>query len=95
MNSRRQSDEPAEHRRFARYLQALQSVAAADETDLLAAVLRDEETSMAVSAVSRHLDRRAIEPVPDLFLVGLCGRSRQGQMPVRRSRRERSELPTR
>ncbi|WP_330455082.1 MULTISPECIES: hypothetical protein [unclassified Streptomyces] len=59
MNGRRQSDEPAEHRRFAHYLHALQYVTAADEADLLAAVLRDEDTTMATSAVSRHMDRRA------------------------------------
>ncbi|MFB8087404.1 hypothetical protein [Streptomyces sp. NPDC055992] len=59
MNSRRQSDEPAEHRRFAHYLHALQNVTAADEADLLAAVLRDEDTTMAASAVSRRMDRRA------------------------------------
>ncbi|WP_328898619.1 hypothetical protein OHR86_00410 [Streptomyces sp. NBC_00441] len=61
MNSRHHSDEPAEHRRFAHYIQALQTVVAADEADLLAAVLHDEDTTMAVSAVSRHLDRRATE----------------------------------
>lgn len=65
MNSRHQSDEPAEHRRFTHYMQALQNVAAADEADLLAAVLRDEDTTMAASAVSRHMDRRATELLTD------------------------------
>ncbi|WP_143051985.1 hypothetical protein [Streptomyces sp. 2131.1] len=59
MDSRHQSDEPTEHRRFAQYTQALKTVAATDEADLLAAVLRDEDTTMAVSAVSRHMDCRA------------------------------------
>ncbi|MET7504896.1 hypothetical protein [Streptomyces microflavus] len=61
MNSRHQSDEPAEHRRFTHYMQALETVAGADEADLLAAVLRDEDATMAASAVSRHMDRRATE----------------------------------
>ncbi|HZF89070.1 hypothetical protein [Streptomyces sp.] len=52
-------EEPAEHRRFARYLQALEAVAEADEAGLVAAVLGDEDATMADSAVSRHLDRRA------------------------------------
>ncbi|MBM7171776.1 hypothetical protein JQK87_25910 [Streptomyces sp. G44] len=52
-------EEPAEHRRFAAHLAALRSVAAADEAELVAAVLRDEDTTMARSAVVRHIDRRA------------------------------------
>ncbi|MFE5097400.1 hypothetical protein ACFRCI_45780 [Streptomyces sp. NPDC056638] len=52
-------EEPAEHRRFAHYLQALETVAEADEADLVAAVLRDQDATMADSAVGRHLDRRA------------------------------------
>ncbi|MFF3056362.1 hypothetical protein [Streptomyces sp. NPDC057909] len=52
---------PAELRRFARYLQALEAVAEADEADLVAAVLRDQDTAMADSAVGRHLDRRAAD----------------------------------
>ncbi|KAB2348445.1 hypothetical protein [Actinomadura rudentiformis] len=51
--------EPAEHRRFARYLQALEAVAEADEAELVAAVLRDQDATMADSAVGRHLDSRA------------------------------------
>ncbi|MGW1761045.1 hypothetical protein [Streptomyces mirabilis] len=51
----------AEHRRFACYLQALEAVAEADEADLVAAVLRDQDTTMADSAVGRHLDRRAAD----------------------------------
>ncbi|MFF4509456.1 hypothetical protein [Streptomyces sp. NPDC001401] len=54
-------EEPAEHRRFARYLQALEAVAEADEADLVAAVLRDQDATMADSAVGRHLDRRAAD----------------------------------
>ena len=51
--------EPAEHRRFASYLAALEAVAEADEAGLVAAVLDDRDALMADSAVSRHLDRRA------------------------------------
>lgn len=54
-------EEPAEHRRFARYLQALEAVAEADEAGLVAAVLRDQDVTMADSAVGRHLDRRAAD----------------------------------
>ncbi|MGP3690330.1 hypothetical protein ACTVZO_37500 [Streptomyces sp. IBSNAI002] len=52
-------DEPAEHRRFARYLEALEAVTEADEADLAAAVLQDQDAMMADSAVGHHLDRRA------------------------------------
>ncbi|MBT2488048.1 hypothetical protein J7E96_05775 [Streptomyces sp. ISL-96] len=58
-------DEPAEHRRFARYLEALEAVAEADEAELVAAVLRDQDATMADSAVGRHLDRRAAELLTD------------------------------
>ncbi|MFD8696404.1 hypothetical protein [Kitasatospora purpeofusca] len=54
-------DEPPEHRRYAQYLRALGSVAETDEADLLAAVLRDEDQSMAEAAVNQHLERRAAE----------------------------------
>lgn len=54
-------EEPAEHRRFARYLQALEAVAEADEAGLVAAILRDQDATMADSAVGRHLDRRAAD----------------------------------
>jgi hypothetical protein len=57
--------EPAKHRRFANYLQALADVAEADEADLVAAVLRDEDATMADSAVGRHLDRRAAALLTD------------------------------
>jgi hypothetical protein len=53
-------EEPAEHRRFARYLRALEAVTEADEAELVAAVLRDQDATMADSAVGRHLDRRAV-----------------------------------
>ncbi|MET7725718.1 hypothetical protein [Streptomyces mirabilis] len=55
------AEEPAEHGRFACYLQALEAVAEADEADLVAAVLRDQDMTMADSAVCRHLDRRAAD----------------------------------
>lgn len=58
-------EEPAEHRRFARYLQALKAVAKADEVALVAVVLRDQDTAMADSAVGRHLDRRASDLLTD------------------------------
>ncbi|MFG2867257.1 hypothetical protein [Streptomyces sp. NPDC048338] len=58
-------EEPPEHRRFARHLEALEAVAPADEADLLAAVLRDPDPAMADSAVGRHLDRRAAELLTD------------------------------
>lgn len=58
-------EEPAEQRRFARYLQTLETVAEEDESDLVAAVLRDEDTTMADSAVGRHLDRRAADLLTD------------------------------
>ncbi|MEU6026343.1 hypothetical protein ABZ825_04880 [Streptomyces tauricus] len=54
-------EEPAEHRRFARYLSALEAVAEADEAELVAAVLQDKDASMAHSVVVRHIDRRAAE----------------------------------
>jgi hypothetical protein len=58
-------EEPAEHWRFACYLQALEAVAEADEADLVAAVLRDQDVTMADSAVGRHLDRRAADLLTD------------------------------
>ncbi|MGW4895607.1 hypothetical protein ACWEQL_25570 [Kitasatospora sp. NPDC004240] len=54
-------DEPPEHRRYARHLAALESVAEEGEADLLATVLRDECVSMAEAAVNQHLERRAAE----------------------------------
>ncbi|MFI6001955.1 hypothetical protein ACIA98_16300 [Streptomyces sp. NPDC051366] len=54
-------EEPAEHRRFGHYLQALEAVSESDEAALVAAVLRDQDTVMADSAVGRHLDRRAAD----------------------------------
>ncbi|WP_406307097.1 hypothetical protein OHA61_38805 [Streptomyces sp. NBC_00885] len=59
MTGRHADEEPAEHRRFAHYLEALEVVAEGDEADLVAAVLRDQDTTMADSAVGRHLDCRA------------------------------------
>ena len=53
--------EPTEHRRFARYLHALEAVAQTDEADLVAAVLGDPDAAMAESAVGRHMDRRAAQ----------------------------------
>ncbi|MET8436763.1 hypothetical protein ABZV61_29100 [Streptomyces sp900116325] len=61
MTSPHADEEPAEHGRFARYLQALEAVAEADEIALVAAVLRDQDTPMADSTVGRLLDRRAAD----------------------------------
>ncbi|MER5227581.1 hypothetical protein [Streptomyces flaveus] len=58
-------EEPAEHRRFARYLSALETVAEADEAELVTAVLQDEDAPMAQSVVVRHVDRRAAELLAD------------------------------
>lgn len=58
-------EEPAEHRRFGRYLTALEAVAEGGEVELVAAVLRDEDAAMAQSAVVRHIDRRAAQLLAD------------------------------
>ncbi|WP_392753206.1 hypothetical protein [Streptomyces sp. LN590] len=65
MTSPHLDEEPAEHRRFARYLQALEAVAETDEVALVAAVLHDQDATMADSAVGRHLDRRAADLLTD------------------------------
>ncbi|GGT43110.1 hypothetical protein [Streptomyces purpureus] len=57
--------EPAEHMRFARYIDALAQVPPARETALIADVLADPDRAMAESAVTRHLDRRATELLAD------------------------------
>jgi hypothetical protein len=58
---------PDEHQRFAHYLQDLAIVGDEDEADLVATVLRDQDATMAQSAVVRHLDNRAANllPLPD------------------------------
>lgn len=48
-----------EHQRFARYLHELAVVRDEDEADLVTRILRDPDTTMAQSAIVRHLDRRA------------------------------------
>ena len=48
-----------EHQRFARYLHELSVVRDEAEADLVTRILRDPDTTMAQSAVVRHLDRRA------------------------------------
>ncbi|MET7549212.1 hypothetical protein ABZS94_26115 [Streptomyces sp. NPDC005500] len=65
MTSPHLDGEPAEHRRFVRYLQALEAVAETDEVALVAAVWRDQDATMADSAVGRHLDRRAADLLTD------------------------------
>jgi lysyl-tRNA synthetase class I len=57
--------EPAEHQRYAHYLQALDAVSEAEEADLVAAVLRDQDVAMAQGAVVHHLDRRAAQLLTD------------------------------
>ncbi|MEV7104152.1 hypothetical protein [Streptomyces atroolivaceus] len=52
-------EEPPEHLRYRRYLQALEEVSEADEVALVATVLHDPDTLMAESAVNRLLERRA------------------------------------
>ncbi|MER7519131.1 hypothetical protein [Streptomyces sp. NPDC126499] len=64
--------EPAEHRRFARYLAALETVAEPDEAELVGAVLGDEDSVMAQSAVVRHVDRRAAELLTDARFPAWC-----------------------
>ncbi|MFF9078905.1 hypothetical protein ACF1BR_04380 [Streptomyces rubiginosohelvolus] len=61
MTGSHNDDEPLEHRRYARYLRALDSVGEAEEADLLATVLRDDDAAMAESAVNHHLERRAAQ----------------------------------
>lgn len=61
MNISHLDEEPDEHRRFAHYLHALETVDETDETGLVAVVLRDQDAAMAQSAVGQHLDRRAAQ----------------------------------
>ncbi|MDF9811955.1 hypothetical protein [Streptomyces sp. SPB162] len=59
------AEDPAEHRRFTRYLTALDTVTETDEAKLVAAVLRDADATMAQSAVVRHIDQRAARLLTD------------------------------
>ncbi|MFF7895275.1 hypothetical protein ACFZDI_25960 [Streptomyces sp. NPDC007907] len=61
MNPEDTDTEPAEHARFAGYLDQLRQVSEKDETGLVIRVLTDPDHTMARSAVLRHLDRRAAE----------------------------------
>ncbi|MFJ7063583.1 hypothetical protein ACIQVA_39060 [Streptomyces microflavus] len=54
-----------EHQRFARYLHELAVVRDEDEADLVTRILRDSDTTMAQSAIVRHLDRRATQLLAD------------------------------
>lgn len=67
MNTENSAREPAEHARFAAYLDELEQVADADESSLVGAVLADPDPVMARAAVVRHLDRRAAEHFPALL----------------------------
>lgn len=50
-----------EHQRFARYLRDFAQVSPRNEADLIAMVLHDPDSTMAQSAVVRHLDHRAAQ----------------------------------
>ncbi|MER5410859.1 hypothetical protein [Streptomyces sp. NPDC002769] len=54
-----------EHQRFARYLDELAAVRDEDEAELVTRILRDPDTTMAQSAIVRHLDRRAAQLLTD------------------------------
>ncbi|WP_405691485.1 hypothetical protein [Streptomyces sp. NBC_00057] len=54
-----------EHQRFARYLHELAVVRDEDEADLVTRILRDSDTTMAQSAIVRHLDRHAAQLLAD------------------------------
>jgi hypothetical protein len=56
-------EEPAEHRRFHGYLQALDQVRD-DEISLVRRILADPDQPMAQSAIVRHIDRRAADLCP-------------------------------
>ncbi|GAA4101221.1 hypothetical protein [Nonomuraea soli] len=58
-------EEPAEHHRYRRYLQALDEATESDEAELVTTVLRDEDATMAESAVNRHLEFRATRLLTD------------------------------
>ncbi|MGW7506435.1 hypothetical protein ACWGJ0_01650 [Streptomyces massasporeus] len=64
MNTEDSDREPAEHARYAAYLDELEQVADADESALVGGVLADPDPVMARAAVVRHLDRRAAELFP-------------------------------
>ncbi|CNG55563.1 Uncharacterised protein [Mycobacterium tuberculosis] len=57
--------EPDEHHRYRRYLQALEEATETDETQLVTTVLRDQDTTMAEAAVNQHLQRRAAQLLTD------------------------------
>ncbi|WP_035840507.1 hypothetical protein [Kitasatospora azatica] len=65
MNTDSEGGEPAEHARFARYLDAFAQVPEAAEVELVTVVLGDPDQVMAVSAVAQHLDRRAAALLSD------------------------------
>jgi hypothetical protein len=61
------SDTPSEHTRFQQYLRDLEQVPDHGELDLVGAVLRDPDQTMAVAAVLHHIDRRAASLDDDRF----------------------------
>ncbi|MEU9091577.1 hypothetical protein [Streptomyces sp. NPDC048428] len=73
MNGLNGADDPFaedEHQRFARYLHELAVVSNEDEADLVTRILRDPDTTMAQSAIVRHLDRRAALLLTDEGFTG-------------------------
>ncbi|MFI0410569.1 hypothetical protein [Actinomadura sp. 3N508] len=57
--------EPDEHLRYRRYLKLLEEVTETDEIQLVTTVLRDQDETMAESAVNHHLGRRAAQLLTD------------------------------
>jgi hypothetical protein len=61
-----------EHQRFARYLHELAVAGDEDEADLVTRILRDPDTTMAQSAIVRHVDRRAAQLLTDDGFTAWC-----------------------
>ncbi|WP_280404336.1 hypothetical protein [Nocardia brasiliensis] len=59
------SPEPAEHLRYARYLNELAQTSAQTELATMGVVLEDPDTVMAESAIVHHIDRRAARLLTD------------------------------
>ncbi|WP_017602364.1 hypothetical protein [Nocardiopsis lucentensis] len=65
MTSPHLDEEPPEHRRYAAYLEVLDTATEANETELVTAVLGDEDAIMAQAAVVAHINRRACQLLTD------------------------------
>jgi hypothetical protein len=70
-----------EHQRFARYLHELAVVRDEDEADLVTRILRDSDTTMAQSAIVRHLNRHAAQLLADEEFTAWCRRTRERPQP--------------